>query len=74
MKAKLTRTEQGASLALDDALLEKLGIDCNSEVELVIRDGALLVIPEAERDRILRESMEKIDEQYSEVFRRLADS
>ncbi|HEV7242513.1 MAG TPA: hypothetical protein VGQ36_25005 [Thermoanaerobaculia bacterium] len=74
MKKKLTRIEEGVALIIDEMLLEQLGLGENSEVALVIRDGSLLVIPETKRDRIFRESMENVDEQYSEVFRRLADS
>lgn len=73
-RKKLARIEQGLALVLDDQLLAHLGLDENSEVELVVRDGVLVVVPETERDRMFRESMEKIDEQYGEVFRRLADS
>lgn len=74
MKKKLTRVEAGVALILEEALLEQLGLDENSEVDITMRDGVLVMIPETERQRAFRESMDTIDEKYDGVFRRLADS
>jgi antitoxin component of MazEF toxin-antitoxin module len=73
-RKKLTRIEQGVALVLDEALLAQLGLDESSEVELLVRDGTLVVVPETERDRRLREVLDEMDEQHGNVFRRLADS
>ena len=74
MRTRLTRIPEGVALILDEALRQQLGLNDDSEVELVVQDGVLAVIPESERDRWFREAVQKIDEQYGDVFRRLADS
>ena len=73
-RKKLTRIEQGVAIVLDEALLTPLGLDEKSEVELLVRDGTLVVVPETERDRRFRESTEKVNERHGNLFRRLADS
>lgn len=57
MRTKLTPMGDDAALVLEPALLEQLGLDENSEVEVSIVDGGLLVarFSETVRDRKLRE-------------------
>jgi antitoxin MazE len=75
MKKKLTRTGNSVALVLDKPLLEKLGLDETSEVEISTNGDVLVVTPvrDAARRRKLKKIIEKIDEQYGGVFRRLAE-
>jgi antitoxin component of MazEF toxin-antitoxin module len=78
MKKKLTRTEAGVALVLDEPLLEELGLDADAEVELSTTDGTLVVtrVPDeapGERERKFRDAADKINRKYADVFRRLAE-
>jgi antitoxin component of MazEF toxin-antitoxin module len=76
MKTKLIRAGDSVALILDEALLEQHGLDENSEVELSVRDGSLIITPihDDSRRRRIEDSMKEIDERYANLFRRLADS
>ncbi len=71
MKTKLTRIPEGVALILDEALLQQLGWNAEMEVELSTEGEWIVITPV--RDQ-LREVVEEIDEEYGNVFRRLADS
>lgn len=75
MKKKLSRTGNSVALVLDKPLLEHLGMDENTEVELSTNGDVLVVTPvrDAARRRKLRKIVEEMDEQYSGVFQRLAE-
>ena len=75
MKKKLTRSGNSVALVLDKPLLEQLGMDENTEVELSTNGDVLVVTPirDAARRRKLRKIVEQMDEQYSGVFQRLAE-
>lgn len=75
MKKKLTRTGNSVALVLDKRMLEQLGLDENSEVEVSTNGDVLVMTPvrARARRRKLNEIIEKIDEQYAGVFRRLAE-
>jgi antitoxin MazE len=75
MRKKLTRTGNSVALVLDKPLLEQLGLDENSEVE-VSTDGELVVITpvrDPEREKKFRMAADKINRQYAGLFRRLAE-
>jgi len=74
MKKKLPRTGNSVALVLDKPLLEQLGLDETSEVEVSTNGDVLVVTPvrDAARRRKLKKIIEKIDERYGGVFRRLA--
>ena len=76
MITKLTRTDNGVALLLDKPLLDELGLDENSEVELSTNGQVLVVTPKrnAARGRKFRETAAKINEKYAGVFRRRSDS
>lgn len=76
MKKKLTRTGNSVALVLDKPLLEQLGLDENSEVELSTNGDVLVMTPlrSAARERKFRRSAEKINTKYAGLFRRLAES
>jgi antitoxin MazE len=75
MKKKLTRTGNSVALVLDKPLLEQLGLDENSEVELSSNGDVLVITPvrTAARERKFRKAVEKINSRYAGLFRRLAE-
>jgi antitoxin component of MazEF toxin-antitoxin module len=75
MKKKLTRTGNSVALVLDRPLLEQLGLDENSEVEVSTNGDVLVMTPTREpaRRRKLNKILDELDEQYAGVFRRLAE-
>lgn len=74
MKTKLTPVAEGAVLVLDETLLEKLGLQGNSEVELSTNGDSLVMTPvrDAERERRFRESAARVTEKYAGLFQRLS--
>ena len=75
MKKKLTRTGNSVALVLDRPLLEELGLDESSEVEISTNGDVLVMTPvrTAESDERFRKSAEKINAKYAGLFRRLAE-
>jgi antitoxin component of MazEF toxin-antitoxin module len=75
MKKRLTRTGNSVALVLDKPLLEQLGLDENSEVEISTNGDVLVMTPvrARARRRKLNRILEELDEQYAGVFRRLAE-
>lgn len=74
MKKKLTRTGNSVALVLDKPLLEQLGLDETSEVEVSTNGELLVVTPvrDAAREEKFRKAAEKIFAKYDGVFRRLS--
>jgi antitoxin MazE len=75
MIKKLTRTGNSLALVLDKPLLEQLGLDENSDVE-VSTNGRLIVISpvrDPAHDRKIKRILAELDEEYGGVFRRLAE-
>lgn len=75
MKKKLTRTGNSVALVLDKPLLEQVGLDENSEVEISTNGDIVLITPvrQKARRRKLAGILDTMDEQYGGVFRRLAE-
>jgi antitoxin MazE len=75
MIKKLTRTGNSVALVLDKPLLEQMGIDENSEVEVSTNGDVVVITPvrEKSRRRKLAKILDAMDEQYGGVFRRLAE-
>ena len=73
MKTRLTRAGRDVALVIDPAILEELGIDETTEVDVSAEGGALIIRPirDSHEER-LQHAMNEIDEQYAGVFRRLA--
>lgn len=74
MIKKLTRTGNSVALVLDKPLLDQLGLDETSEVEVSTNGEILVITPvrDAARDEKFRKSAEKIAAKYAGVFRRLS--
>jgi antitoxin component of MazEF toxin-antitoxin module len=76
MITKLTRIGDDMAVVLEKPLLDRLGLDENSEVDLSIDGKVLVITPQRNltREERFRKAADKIDKQYAEVFRRLSDS
>ena len=75
MIKKLTRTGNSVALVLDKPLLEALGLNEDSEVE-VSTNGQLIVIGpkrDSARERKFRKSADKINRKYAGLFKRLSE-
>ena len=75
MIKKLTRSGNSLALVIDKPLLEALGLDADSSVE-VSTDGEVIVIaPVRDRKRSARlaEVVAEAHERYGGVFKRLAE-
>jgi antitoxin MazE len=75
MIKKLTRTGNSLAIVLDKPLLESLGIDENTELELSTNGQVLVVAPlrDRAREKKLKKILEELDREYGGVFRRLAE-
>lgn len=75
MKKKLTRTGNSVALVLDKPLLEQLGLEEGSDVEISASGDVLVVTPIRgnTRRRKLEKIMDKLDARYGGVFQRLAE-
>jgi len=75
MVKKLTRTGNSLALVLDKPILDRVGIDANTPLE-VSTDGEVIVIsPVRDRRRTarLRRIVAEAHRQYGGVFKRLAE-
>jgi antitoxin component of MazEF toxin-antitoxin module len=75
MSKRLTRSGNSLALVIDKPLLEALGIDAETELELSTDGDVLVVSPLRERKRRakLKELVAEAHEQYGGVFKRLAE-
>jgi antitoxin component of MazEF toxin-antitoxin module len=75
MRKKLTRTGNSLALVLDKDLLEQLGIDAETALELSTDGDVLVVSPVRGRraDERLKEVMTRAHERYAGVFSKLAE-
>ena len=75
MVKRLTRTGNSFALAIDKPLLEELGIDEETPLELSTNGDVLVVTPvrDRARERKFRKAAEKINRKYAGLFKRLAD-
>ena len=75
MKKRLTRTGNSVAIVLDKPLLEAVGVDAGSEVELSTNGDVIVITPvrDSRRRRKLEKILDELDEQYAGVFRRLAE-
>ena len=74
MKAKIKRIDEGLALVLEQPLVDELGLDDGTEVELSTNGESFVVTPvrDAHRERLFRESAEKVLEKHAGLFRRLS--
>ena len=75
MKKRLTRTGNSVAVVLDRPVLEAVGIEADSEVEVSTNGDVIMITPvrDARRQRKLKKILDELDDQYAGVFRRLAE-
>jgi len=75
MVKKLTRTGNSLALVIDKPLLETLGIDENTELEISTNGDVLVVTPvrDRAREKKFRKAVEKVNRRYAGLFRKLAE-
>lgn len=75
MIKKLTRTGNSVALVLDKPLLEALGLDENTEVEVSTNGDVLVVTPVRDRlrERKFRKAADEVHRKYAGLFRKLAE-
>ncbi len=75
MIKKLTRTGNSLAIVLDKPLLEQLGIDESTELEISTNGDVLVMTPVRDRahERKFRKAVERINRKYAGLFRRLAE-
>ena len=75
MVKRLTKTGNSLSLVLDKPLLEQLGIDEDTPLEISTNGDVLVVTPvrDQARERKLKKARDEMDRRYSGVFKRLAE-
>jgi antitoxin component of MazEF toxin-antitoxin module len=75
MRKKLTKTGNSLALVLDKPLLDRVGIDASTPLE-VSTDGQVIVISPVRAHRRtarLKQVVEEAHRRYSGAFRRLAE-
>ena len=75
MIKKLTRTGNSIALVLDKPLLEELGLDESSEVEVSTNGQVIVITPKrsSARERKFRSAVDKINGKYAGLFKRLSE-
>jgi antitoxin component of MazEF toxin-antitoxin module len=75
MRKKLCRSGNSLALVIDKPLLETLGIDAETELELSTDGDVLVVAPIRSRKRTkqVAEIVAEAHERYGGVFKRLAE-
>ena len=75
MKTKLTRIGDDIALVLDRPLLDELGLDESSEIEVSTNGDVLVMTPVRATgpEEQFRKSAEKVTTKYAGLFKRLAE-
>jgi len=75
MKKKLTRTGNSVALVLDKPILDALGIDENTLVEVSTNGDVLVMTPvrDKAREKKFSKAVEKINRKYAGLFKKLAE-
>lgn len=75
MRKKLTRTGNSLALILDKRLLDRLGIDANTELDVSTNGNVIIVTPvRGRRDPArLKRIVAEAHSRYGGVFQRLAE-
>jgi len=75
MIQKLVKHGDELALVIDHQLLRALQIDEHSELNVSLNDGRILIAPvsDAEYQQRFRDSMNVVNEQYAEAFKKLSE-
>ena len=71
---KLTKLGNSQALVLDRSILAQMGLSDADEVQMTLHGQQLVVTPVRPRipDEALQESLDRVLDEYDELFRRLA--
>jgi len=71
---KLTKVGNSQAIVLDKTILAQMGLSEADEVQITLHGQQLVVTPVRPRipDERLRESLDRVLDEYDELFRRLA--
>lgn len=74
MIKRLTRTGNSLAIVLDKPLLEQMGVDENTDLEISTDGHAIVITPVGDetRARKFKKAVERVNEQYEGLFRRLS--
>ena len=75
MRKKLTRTGNSLALVLDKQLLDRVGIDADTPIEVSTNGQVIVLSPVRDRRRTgkLKKIVAEVHTRYGGVFRRLAE-
>jgi antitoxin component of MazEF toxin-antitoxin module len=75
MRKKLTRTGNSLALVLDKQLLDRVGIDADTPIEVSTNGQVIVVSPVRDHRRTgkLKKIVTEAHQRYGGVFRRLAE-
>ena len=75
MRKKLTRTGNSLALVLDKQLLDRVGIDADTPIEVSTNGQVIVVSPVRDHRRTgkLKKMVTEAHKRYGGVFRRLAE-
>jgi antitoxin component of MazEF toxin-antitoxin module len=78
---KERKNRQSISITLEPHVLEALGIDENSELDLFVKDGSLIIKPRHQNDELMRRKQEnfkktvtQLVDKYAPVLEKLSKS
>jgi len=72
MVTKLTRVDGGLALVLDKSVIDQLGIDETTELEMWSNGDVFVAVPERVSGEALKTVLDALDRDYGGVFRPLA--
>ncbi len=75
MKKRLSRSGDSVAIVLDKPLLEAVGVDAGSEVDVSTNGDVIVITPvrDSAQRRKLEKILDELDDEYAGVFRRLAE-
>ena len=75
MKKRLSRAGDSVAIVLDKPLLEAVGVDAGSEVDVSTNGDVIVITPvrDSGERRKLEKILDELDDEYAGVFRRLAE-
>lgn len=72
MIARVAAMGSGVGIALDTSVAERLGLTRGAEVEVIVEDDRIVLIPKASRAARLAAASAEVLAEHDETFRRLA--
>jgi putative addiction module antidote len=75
MKKRLTKIGNSLGVVLDKPLLDQLGVDADTELEISTDGSVILIVPERSkrRDAKLKKVADRVFDTYAGAFKKLAE-